>query len=573
MTTYSLTGIAVLRSSLQGEEDVIRGVETGIDLSIFVPGDTSTLRYTNSPNPREDEPNQPLADIRVEGATGYIEGGPLDEDEASILEVRWNDGGTIRTTTVLVMTFFEAEVDGYSDVDADAIFVLDGAPLPSISTRAQWNTFDNSIQSVGPATGTFAPNQEIPLTTFFDSSTEDDLIIGSDGNDELIGGPGNDTINPGDNVDTDFIQPGAGRDRVIFSDLERGYVHLDHSDLDEGITVEIDGNANTGLINKGDNGRTRLVDVQNPILAGADIGGLGVVGTDFNDIFRVTSADGGWLQLRGGGGNDRFVIGESDGAVRLDYINADSGVVAKLNRGRVNDDGMGGADRIVGQGHVTEIRTGMYDDKVIGSGQNESFILMAGDDTVNGKGGYDRLRYDRSGVDAVEVNLGRGEATGTWRDEAFSHSIRGIEHVRGSREGDDTLLGNRGDNRFDGRGGNDTIKGKGGNDILNGEDGRDKLLGGGGRDTLDGGAGNDLLIGQKGGDTFVFSEGRDKVKGFRGADEIDLSSAEGISDFTDLSNNHLSEARGNVVITDDNGDRMILVNRDISDLSADDFLF
>ena len=56
-------------------------------------------------------------------------------------------------------------------------------------------------------------------------------------------------------------------------------------------------------------------------------------------------------------------------------------------------------------------------------------------------------------------------------------------------------------------------------------------------------------------------------------DEIDLSSAEGISDFTDLSNNHLSEARGNVVITDDNGDRMILVNRDISDLSADDFLF
>ncbi|MEZ0468289.1 calcium-binding protein [Phaeobacter sp. SYSU ZJ3003] len=567
MTTYSMTGFAVLRSSILGEEDVIRGVETGIDLSLYVPDSTTTLRYTNTAN--SEDPNQPLADIRADGGIGYIEGSVLDEDEASVLQARWSDGGTIRTTTVLVMTFFEAEVDGYSDVDADAIFVLGGDPLPSITTRAQWNAFESSLQSIGPATGTFAPNQNIPLTSFFDSSTENDLIIGGDGDDVLIGGPGNDTINPLDNTWDDYIEPGSGRDRVILSDIEFGYAGIGHLDLDERIIATIDGNANTGLIDKGDNGRTRIVDVANPMLAD----GFGLYGTAFNDVFRVTVADEGWTQLRGGAGNDRFAIGESTGALRLDYRNAESGVVANLGRGRINDDGMGGADRIVGQGHVTEIRTGMYDDKVTGSGQDETFILMAGDDTVNGKGGDDRLRYDRSGVDAVEVNLGRGEATGTWRDEAFSHSIRGIEHVRGSLEGDDTLLGNRGSNRFDGRGGNDTIKGKGGNDILNGEGGRDKLLGGGGRDTLDGGAGNDLLIGQKGGDTFVFSEGRDKVKGFGGADEIDLSSADGIRGFTDLRNNHLSEARGNVVITDDNGDSMILVNRDISDLSADDFLF
>ncbi|MDE4306158.1 calcium-binding protein [Phaeobacter gallaeciensis] len=571
MTTYSMTGFAVLRSSILGEEDVIRGVETGIDLSLYVPDSTTTIRYTNAANP--DDPNQPLADIRADGGIGYIEGGVLDEDEASVLQARWSDGGTIRTTTVLVMTFFEAEVDGYSDVDADAIFVLGGDPLPSITTRAQWNAFEGSLQSIGPATGSLAPGQDIPLTSFFASSTENDLITGSDGNDTLIGGPGNDTINPGDNEDTDFIQPGTGRDRVIFSDLSRGYVELDHSDLDAGITAEIDGNANAGLVDKGGNGRTRLVDVQNPILAGADIGGLGVVGTDFNDIFRVTSADGGWLSLAGHSGNDRFVIGESTGAVRLDYRSADSGVVANLGRGRVTDDGMGGADRIAGDGKITEIRTGMYDDKVTGSGRNESFILMGGDDTVNGKGGYDRLRYDQSGVDAVEANLGRGEATGTWNGAAFSHSIRNIEHVRGSRAGDDTLLGNRGDNRFDGRGGDDTLKGQGGNDILNGENGRDKLIGGGGRDTLDGGGGNDLLIGNRGGDTFVFSEGRDTVKGFGGADKIDLSSADGIRGFTDLSNNHLSEANGNVIITDNDGDSMALLNRDISDLSADNFLF
>ena len=571
MTTYSISGVGVLRSSILGEEDVIRGIETGVNLSIYAPEGVTTLRYTNSANP--EDPDQPFADIRVEGGIGYIMDGALDEDEASVLQVRWSDGGTIRTTTVIALTFFNADVPGYTNVDADVIFVIGGDMPPNITTPAQWNAFDGSILSVSPATGGFGPDQDIPLTSIFTSSTENDLIIGTEGNDELIGGSGNDTINPMDNEDSDFIQAGTGNDRVIFTDLSRGYVHLDHSDLDAGITVEIDGNANTGRIDKGDNGNTRLVDVRNPILAGADIGGLGVVGTDHNDVFRVTSADGGWMQLRGGGGNDRFVIGESAGAVRLDYINSDSGVVANLGRGRVNNDGEGGSDRIAGDGRITELRSSMFDDRVTGSGQGESFILMAGDDTLDGKGGFDRLRYDRSGVDAVEVNLGRGEATGTWRGEAFTHQISGIEYVRGSREGNDTLVGNGGNNRFEGRGGNDVIKGLGGNDALYGDEGRDKLIGGKGRDTLDGGAGNDLLIGQGGGDVFVFSGGTDKVKGFGGADVIDLSAASGIRSFNDLSNNHMREANGNVVIEDGDGDTMILLNRDISDLSADDFLF
>ncbi|MDE4175261.1 calcium-binding protein [Phaeobacter sp. PT47_59] len=571
MTTYNITGFAVLRSNRQGQEDVIRGVETGIELSAYVPEGTTTLSYTNSSNP--DEPDQPLADVTVEGGLAYIEGDPLDDDEAAILRVRWTDGGTIRTTTVLVLTFFDAEVDGYRNVDADAIFVLDGDPLPNITTAAQWEAFDGSIVSVGPAQGGLAPGQDIPLSSFFTSSSENDLIIGTGGNDELIGGVGNDTINPVDNGDSDYIQPGSGNDRVIFSDLERGYVHLDHSDLDAGVTITINGNANTGVIDKGSNGSTRLVDVRNPILAGADIGGLGVVGTTHNDVFRVTSADGGWMQLQGLGGNDRFVIGDSDGAVRLDYSSSSSGVVANLGRGRITDDGMGGADRISGNGQITELRTSMHDDRVIGSGRNESFILMAGDDTLDGKGGFDRLRYDRSGVDAVEVHLGRGEASGTWRGESFTHDIRGIEYVRGSRDGNDKLTGNGADNRLEGRGGNDVLKGAGGNDTLLGDEGRDKLIGGKGSDTLDGGAGNDLLVGQAGGDTFIFSEGNDRVRGFGGADVIQLGNAAGITSFSDLSNNHMRESRGNVIIEDDNGNSMTLLNRDISDLSADDFLF
>ncbi len=353
MTTYSITGIGVLRSNVLGEEDVIKGVETGVDLSVYAPDGITTLRYTNSANP--DDANMPLADIRVDGGIGYIEGGELDEDEASILRVRWDDNGTTRTTTVLVLSFYDADVEGYTNVDADAIFVLDGDPLPSITTIAQWNAMDSSILSIGPATGAYAPDTDIALSSVFTSSSENDLITGTGAADQFSGGVGDDTI-----------EGKAGNDRLV-----------------------------------------------------------------------------------GGGGHD----------------------------------------------------------------------------TVEGSGG------------------------------------------------NDTLIGQGGNDTLEGGGGRDVLKGGGGRDVLEGGGGKDKLVGGGGNDTLDGGRGNDVLLGNRGADTFVFSAGSDRVKGFAAVDVIDLSSANGIDSFADLSSNHLSEANGHVIITDDSGHKMTLLNHSISDLGADDFLF
>ena len=584
MTTYTLTGIAVLRS--QTGNFPVQGILQDINFSVAVPDSTTTLRYTNTVDPNPDA-DTPLSDIQITGGQARIDGDPLDSQSESIFQVTWNDGGIQRTTVVLQLFFEDADVPGYSNVDADALFILGGDPIPNLQTAAQWNAFESSIVAIGPATGAAGPNQDIPLSSIFADVTQNDrfigtdgddfleggrgndTLIGGDGNDTLIGGNGNDRLVTGDNTWDDYVQAGTGNDRVIMSGIDHGFVSLGHSDLNRRIVVEIDGNANTGTIGKSGRGTTTLVDVQNPMMAD----GLGIYGTSRDDIFRFTVTDGGWAQLRGQGGNDRFVLGESQGYLRLDYRNAEDGVVAHLGRGRVNDDGQGGSDRITGDGNVNEIRTGMFDDKVTGSGRDESFILMAGDDTLNGKGGFDLLRYDRSNVDAVNVNLGSGEATGTWRGESFTHHISNIEHVRGSREGNDTLTGNRQDNRLEGRGGNDTLKGQGGNDLLQGDEGNDRLVGGGGRDTLDGGNGNDVLLGNRGADVFVFSSGDDRVVGFGRTDEIDLRNAFGIDDFNDLINNHATQSGNNAVISDDADNSITLVNRDMDNLNADDFLF
>ncbi len=161
------------------------------------------------------------------------------------------------------------------------------------------------------------------------------------------------------------------------------------------------------------------------------------------------------------------------------------------------------------------------------------------------------------------------------------------------------LVGGAGDDELLGLGGNDTLKGKGGadrlsggnaNDRLLGGDGADELLGGkgrdklfgdkgndelvgnGGKDVLIGGAGNDLLIGGSGPDRFVFSKGRDTVADFGGRDKIDLRPAQGIKDFDDLIDNHVTERRGDLVIEDARGNMMILEDIAITDLDTSDFI-
>jgi Ca2+-binding RTX toxin-like protein len=128
----------------------------------------------------------------------------------------------------------------------------------------------------------------------------------------------------------------------------------------------------------------------------------------------------------------------------------------------------GGIDTITGPGRIAKLSGTDSADNIIGSAGEDSFILRLGADTLDGGDGFDQLRYDRSGVASVAVNLANGEATGTWFGQGFLHQISGIEWVRGSRTGDDQLVGDLDHNFLEGLGGADTLVGGGGNDTLSG---------------------------------------------------------------------------------------------------------
>ena len=310
-----------------------------------------------------------------------------------------------------------------------------------------------------------------------------DILNGLDGRDSLLGGAGDDALNAGDNDgEGDYITPGTGNDTVTFDADVIGFFELDHRDLitgtSTGITLTVNGNANTGSITKGGLGTTTLNGVIHPILAGANDGGLSLIGSNQNDVFNVSSADNGWMSISGGFGDDSFVIGASEGAVRLDYVPSQAGgISANLASGVINAGAITGRDTITGPGRITELRATDSDDNIIGSAGNDSFILRQGNDTLDGGDGFDRLRYDRNGVSAILANLTTGVVTGGWFGEVFTHQISGIEHIRGSRDGNDQLIGDMGDNRLVAYMGDDTLDG-----------------GGGGDDTLEGGFGRDTFV-------------------------------------------------------------------------------
>ncbi|MEX0305437.1 MAG: CAP domain-containing protein [Leisingera sp.] len=151
----------------------------------------------------------------------------------------------------------------------------------------------------------------------------------------------------------------------------------------------------------------------------------------------------------------------------------------------------------------------------------------------------------------------------------------GQDDLSGS-DGRDKISGKAGADDLNGGNGNDTLRGNGGADDLNGGSGNDNLFGGNGKDTLDGGSGNDKLSGKGGADLFIFSSGDDTVTDFdplKSGERIDLGAATGISSFSDLMSNHASQTSQGLLITDSDGDSLLLSGITAQELNSGDFLF
>jgi cytochrome c5/Ca2+-binding RTX toxin-like protein len=328
---------------------------------------------------------------------------------------------------------------------------------------------------------------DIGADIFFDGVSQPVTMLGGNYRDTLSGGDGNDTINPGNSAEFegDVIFGSLGSDRIDLANLQQNrWFELSYEEFNTPVTVNFDGNAGTASVNKGAGQTDTVVNAANVLTYG-----IGIYGGRGNDTFTGTSGGGNFVSLSGMEGNDTFNL-TLDGTVRLDYRGGwvdgpSTGITANLAAGTVSNDGFGGTDtiNILGGDGTFEMRGTDFNDNIIGSANNERFILRLGNDTLDAGGGFDTLRYDRNGVESINVDLTQGQVSGRWHGTDFLHSISGVEEIRGSRSGADTMVGDESDNM---------LRAYDGDDILIGNGGTDFLYGGGGNDTLDPGDNNNF---------------------------------------------------------------------------------
>lgn len=215
------------------------------------------------------------------------------------------------------------------------------------------------------------------------------------------------------------------------------------------------------------------------------------------------------------------------------------GIVADLGAGTATGPD-GNVDTLIS---IEQIRGSFLADTLLGSGDDNRFHGMQGDDTIAGRGGFDIVDYrkdaDQGGRFGVRVDLAKGKARDGFHDK---DSLASIEGVRGTNF-KDVIRDSKKDNFLEGNGG------------------RDYLFASRGDDYLRGGADEDRFIFV--GDNFGF----DIISDYE--DGIDRIKVENAATFQDL------------VITQDstrslitwNGNTIEVENTLATDLTVDDFIF
>ncbi len=260
-------------------------------------------------------------------------------------------------------------------------------------------------------------------------------------------------------------------------------------------------------------------------------------GEDGNDVLidnpGLELGDDRWLALPGASSDDNLFGGAGDDFLATlqgkDYLNGGEGDDVLLS-GKDDDtlSGGGGNDWLLADAGLTQNEFVLQPDfsyeRLLTAAEEETEY---GKDTLLGGGGNDVLA---GGGDDDWLMGGSGNDT-LWGDGDSALEADGSIQISagdGTRDGNDTLLGEEGDDILLGGGGDDFLDGGQGNDQLAGDDdnlpdavqGDDRLFGGDGDDILVGNGGNDFLSGDKGDDRLFGDEGEDDLFGGDGADVL-----------------------------------------------------
>jgi Ca2+-binding RTX toxin-like protein len=295
---------------------------------------------------------------------------------------------------------------------------------------------------------------------FIDSPVN--IITGTDGDDVFTGTAGNDLIETLDATPDygDEYFASGGDDTVDFAGSVDGFYNMFYGGLGVNLTANI--GANSGTIDKDGSGTDSWINVDQ--INGLD-GGVYLFGGGGDDVYNIDATGTEWFGVRVGTGTDQLNV-SGTGLVRADFRNY-NGVTIDAVVGTASE--IGGSSSTTITGTVWEWRGSNSADSMTGSGADESFITERGNDTVDGGGGFDRVRYDRAGVENIIVQFtapGTATVTGTWSGQSFTDSLSNIEWVRGSNDGVDQFYGSGGDERFDGAGGHNFFDAGAGNDDM-----------------------------------------------------------------------------------------------------------
>ncbi|TKD50761.1 peroxidase family protein [Sphingomonas baiyangensis] len=303
----------------------------------------------------------------------------------------------------------------------------------------------------------------------------DDTLYGQSGNDILNGGAGDDTLIGG--AGTDSVNGGTGDDLII-------YRHIDGVDT-------INGGADFDTLAIMGAGGTQTISVT---YDGIRLTGVG--GGSIANVEQVT------LDLFAG--SDMLSI-VSNAAVIVDLSAGTASGFASI-AGVENIQTGNGADQVTLDGAASTVMTGLGDDTVVATVDNQQ-------DRLRGQGGFDTLDYSAYAT-GLGIALTNSVVTGSGTTTATSDTIAEFEHVIGG-SGNDTIAGTGLGNRLDGGSGGDTLRGLNGDDHLIGGLGDDTLEGGMGTDTIEGGAGNDVI-------RWFIGDGADSVDGGADTDRVDI---------------------------------------------------
>ncbi|MGA7964815.1 MAG: cadherin domain-containing protein, partial [Gammaproteobacteria bacterium] len=530
-----------------------------------------------------------------------------------------------------------------------------------------------TVTGSGVGNDTLVSIESVQGGDFADNYVATSFNSGSNGSfNEFEGMAGDDTITGNGNTRVSYLHAGAavtvdvaagtgtgdasvGTDSFTGVSAVRGSMYDDTIEGSNNGFEQFEGRGGSDLIDgRGGLDRVRYefesaaiqVDLASGVVTGGDAGGGQdtlrsielVRGTNFDDTFDATGfgpsstnagSAGTYNEFEGMGGNDTIT---GNGNTNLVFYNATGGVTVDLAAGTVTGDASVGSDTITGG--VNTVTGSQFDDTLEGFanpfGVANVFDGRAGNDTFDGRDGYDQAVYNNDGAthSGIVVDMATGTVTG---DASIgTDTLISIESVRGTNFADtydatgytgasaDLPLG-ADFSEFEGMGGDDVITGNGNtrisylnassgvtvdlaagtadgdasvghdtfidvsrargsnfDDTISGDGNNNVLEGRNGNDVLDGRGGNDTLTGGGNADTFVYATGggADTITDFNQgeSDQIDLSGVNGVTDFAGVLA-LASQSGADTVIDFGGGDTLTLTGVTLANLTANDFVF